>query len=100
MLRQVDAAHATGAEQFQQSVLAEGEPLVAALEELVDLPAGEHPRVDERRQHGLGRRPGVPHPRRHERRQLRLLDQPAAADDGQEVVDGLDRSGHRGGQSG
>ncbi len=44
---EIDVAHAAGAEQVQQLVLLDEEPLVAALQQILGLPGGDEPLLDE-----------------------------------------------------
>ena len=96
MFRQVDAAHAAGAEEPQQLVFAEDEALVTPLAELIDLPGGELPRLDEggdealRHRFVAQREPafGV-HPGRERLIDLSSINEPAGAEHAEKVVQRL-----------
>ena len=59
MFAQEDLAHAAGAELLQHLVLADGEPLALALEELLGLEVGEEAVADEQRRRACRARSGI-----------------------------------------
>ncbi len=83
VLGQVDAAHPAGAQVVQQLVLAQEEALVAAFQQLVGLPAGEQPGLDQPLGDQLGVGDAMPaglaaSSRAEARVEPVLFDQPAA----------------------